>query len=81
MGEVLISPRRKLGTGRYDKKLIERMVELSVADNYDEAKHEWIATGEVWWSGNEEMPDWVRNSEMGFGKCLCGHIVVYHFQI
>ena len=27
------------------------------------------------------MPDWVSNSQMGHGKCLCGHIVVYHFQI
>ena len=27
------------------------------------------------------MPDWVRNSTMGVGKCLCGHIVVYHFEI
>ena len=48
---------------------------------YNEAKEEWIATGEVWWAGNEEVPDWVANSQMGEGKCLCGHIVVYHFQI
>ena len=57
------------------------MTELSVSDDYDTAKHEWIATGEVWWNGNDEMPDWVANSQMGAGKCLCGHIVVYHFQI
>jgi hypothetical protein len=31
--------------------------------------------------GNDEMPEWVANSKMGNGKCLCGHIVVYHFQI
>ena len=48
--------RRELGTGRWDKKLIQNMLELSVADNYEEAKHEWIATGEVWWSSLSAMP-------------------------
>ena len=76
-----IVAKRELGNGRWDKALKRKMVELSVADNYDEAKEEWIATGEVWWAGNEEVPDWVANSQMGQGKCLCGHIVVYHFQI
>jgi hypothetical protein len=76
-----IVAKRELGEGRWDKVLKRKMTELSVADNYDEAKHEWIATGEVWWAGNEEIPDWVSNSQMGQGKCLCGHIVVYHFQI
>lgn len=76
-----IQAKRELGEGRWDKALKRKMTELSVADNYDDAKHEWIATGEVWWSGNDEMPEWVSNSQMGHGKCLCGHIVVYHFQI
>ena len=76
-----IVAKRELGNGRWDRALKRKMVELSVADNYDEAKEEWIATGEVWWAGNEEVPDWVANSQMGQGKCLCGHIVVYHFQI
>ena len=32
--------------------------------------------------GNDVMPDWVRNSTMGVGKCLCGHVeAVYHFEI
>lgn len=76
-----IVAKRELGNGRWDKALKRNMVELSVADNYDDAKEEWIATGEVWWAGNEEIPEWVSNSQMGEGKCLCGHIVVYHFQI
>jgi len=80
MAETIVA-KRELGNGRWDRALKRNMTELSVADNYEDAKHEWIATGEVWWSGNEEMPEWVRNSQMGFGKCLCGHIVVYHFQI
>ena len=76
-----IQAKRELGDGRWDRALKRKMTELSVADNYDDAKHEWIATGEVWWSGNDEMPEWVANAQMGQGKCLCGHIVVYHFQI
>lgn len=73
--------RRDLGEGRWDRILKRRMVNLSVADNYDDAKEEWMATGSVWWRGNGEMPDWVINSSNGAGKCLCGHEVVYHFEI
>lgn len=76
-----IVAKRELGNGRWDKALKRNMVALSVADNYDDAKEEWIATGEVWWDGNDEIPEWVSNSQMGAGKCLCGHIVKYHFQI
>tara|TARA_R110002020_G_scaffold53057_3_gene148739 strand:- start:7632 stop:8939 length:1308 start_codon:yes stop_codon:yes gene_type:complete len=80
MAETIVA-KRNLGNGKWDKVLKRRMVELSVADNYEEAKEEWIATGEVWWGQNDEIPEWVRNSQMGRGKCLCGHIVVYHFEI
>ena len=77
-----IVARRELGDGHWDKALMRRMVELSDADNYNEAKDEWIATGDVWWRGNtDHVPDWVASSQMGVGKCLCGHIVVYHFKI
>ena len=78
----MVRMRRNFGTGHWDKKLVQRMTELSVADNWDEAKHEWKATGECWWAGNSEyMPPFVRNSQQGYGKCLCGHKVVYHFEI
>lgn len=72
--------RRELGEGRWDKILIRRMTELSVADNYNEAKDEWIATGDVWWNGNGDIPDWVANSSHP-NQCLCGHPIVYHFRI
>lgn len=72
--------RRKLGEGRWDKILIRRMTELSVANNYEEAKDEWIATGDVWWAGSADMPDWVSNSSHP-NYCLCGHPIVYHFRI
>lgn len=70
--------KRELGEGKWDKILKRKMVELSVADNYDEAKHEWIATGECWWSGLSEMPEWVTTHPR---KCLCSHNIVYHFEI
>ena len=79
------SVKRQLGEGKWDKILKERMVELSVADDYEEAKHEWIATGEVFWSDfyvpQERMPEWITNSRNGYGKCLCGHRIKYHFRI
>ena len=74
-------PKRALGNGRWDRKLKERMTNLSKADNYDDAKHEWIATGKVWWHeiGDEDNPpDWVAQHQ---NKCLCGHDIVYHFEI
>ena len=55
--------RRELGTGRWDKILMRRMVELSYADNYEEAKEEWIATGDVWWNGNGDVPEWVSQNK------------------
>ena len=73
--------RRELGEGRWDKVLMRRMVALSVADNYDEAKDEWLATGNVWWRGNGEIPEWVSNASQGVNSCLCGHRITYHFEI
>jgi len=72
--------KRELGEGRWDRILIRKMTELSVADNYNEAKDEWIATGDVWWNGNGDIPDWVSSSSHP-NQCLCGHPIVYHFRI
>jgi len=82
MVETIVA-KRDLGEGHWDKKLMKRMVELSVADNYEDAKEEWLATGNVWWGGGltDDIPEWVTQSSMGYGKCLCGHSVVYHFEI
>lgn len=78
MDEIIA--KRELGNGRWDKVLKARMVELSVADDYDDAKHEWIATGNIWHSreGTENAPEWVNNHTH---YCLCGHPVVWHFEI
>ena len=72
--------RRELGTGRWDRILMRKMTELSVAETYEDAKEEWLATGRVWWAGNSELPEWVANTNHT-GSCLCGHNVVYHFEI
>jgi len=82
-------PRRALGEGHWDKRLKRRMVELSVADNYDEAKHEWIVTGETWYipfgdDARMVLPEIhceggpLRNHAH---ECLCGHPIVWHFEI
>ena len=44
-----IVAKRRLGEGRWDRALKKKMTELSEADNYDDAKHEWLATGNAWW--------------------------------
>ena len=75
--EIEIQARRELGTGHWDRKLMKNLVDLSIADNYNEAKDEWIATGNVWWDGMSATPDWMKHS----GSCLCGHGVKYHFHI
>ena len=72
--------RREFGEGRWDKILVKRMLELSVSDDYTVARDEWIATGDVWWSGSYSVPDWVQNSNHP-NHCLCGHGIVYHFRI
>ena len=77
MNEDII-PKRALGNGRWDKRLKKNMVDLSIADNYDDAKHEWTATGEVWWDGVGMCPEWAEEHTY---RCLCGHDIVYHFEI
>jgi len=78
MDEIIA--KRALGNGRWDRVLKARMVELSVADNYDDAKHEWVATGNIWHSreGIENAPEWVNNHAH---YCLCRHPIVWHFEI
>ena len=74
--------KRELGGGRWDRVLIKRMVELSTVDNYEEAKDEWEATGNVWWGGinrdSNSHPSWVAKHPR---ECLCGHKIVYHYEI
>jgi len=57
------------------------MVELSFADNYEEAKDEWETTGKVYkHTHHGQEPDWVKDTEH-LGYCLCGRNIAYHFQV
>lgn len=76
---IMKNAKRTLGEGRWDKILKREMLVLSVAENYDDAKYEWKATGEVWWQGiGSPRPDWASEHP---NKCLCTHSIVYHFEI
>jgi hypothetical protein len=77
--EITIAAKRDLGNGRWDKILKRRMVELSEADNYHDAREEWKATGRCWWgrAGNRVVPAWITHPN----SCLCGHDIYYHFEI
>jgi len=64
-------------------RLTSRLLELSHADDYEEAKLEWRITGRVWrdtaYGATHEL---VVNHPSGHaGACLCGHPIVYHFEI
>ena len=82
-------PRRALGEGRWDRILKEKMVELSIADNYDDAKLEWIVTENVWYipfgeEASVTLPDvHCQGNELDAHphQCLCGHPIVWHFEI
>ena len=80
MNDEMTLPKRRMGTSHWDKKLVANMLALSNADNYEDAHKEWIATGDVWWRGNGDVPPWIQaNNHPNF--CLCGHGIVYHFRI
>ena len=78
-----VMPRRSLGAGHWDQRLKRRMVDLSVADNYDDCKHEWIVTGETWYipfgEGAEIILHHYHHDHPH--ECLCGHPIVWHFEI
>ena len=77
--------RRQLTDGHWDKRLKRRMLRLSEADNYDDAKHEWRMTGDCWYIpfGDDAgivLPDNHRGNNHSH-ECLCGHPIVWHFEI
>ena len=66
-------------------RLTSKLLALSNSDDYEEAKKEWRITGKVWRHGvNEEsrLGFRVRDHVSGHpNSCLCGHDIVYHFEI
>lgn len=77
-----LGAKRALGNGRWDRILKSRLTNLSVADNYEEAKLEWRVTGKCWWGHQtgREAPHWVEQTNHT-GECLCGHDIKYHFEV
>lgn len=60
-------------------RLTNKLLALSNSDDYEEAKKEWRITGEVWKQSPNET---TRNHVSGHpSSCLCGHDIVYHFEI
>ena len=60
-------------------RLTNKLLALSNSDDYEEAKKEWRITGEVW---KESPSERTRNHVSGHpNSCLCGHDIVYHFEI
>jgi len=79
--EVL--PRRALRNGRWDKILKAKMVALSEADNYNDAKDEWVVTGNTWYIpfSDDAMETLPAEHNTHPHACLCGHNIVWHFEI
>lgn len=68
-------------------RLTAKLLDLSVADDYEEAKKEWRVTGKVWRqtiqrNGFQPRNEYIMNHPSGHpNHCLCGHPIVYHFEI
>jgi len=72
-------------SGALNKALISRLTEISVSDDWDVAKHEWRATGEVWY-----IPLRLSNMAHNYlpahhhdhpSECVCGHKIAWHFEV
>tara|TARA_R110002167_G_scaffold180250_2_gene380467 strand:- start:225 stop:1223 length:999 start_codon:yes stop_codon:yes gene_type:complete len=59
-------------------RLTSKLLALSTADDYEEAKLEWRITGNVWRKSAGHIPDHPSGHN---NFCLCGHPIVYHFEI
>lgn len=71
-------------SGALNKALIDRLTEESVADNWEEAKHEWKATGQTWYIPIRDkalgrLPDVHLSKHPHY--CICGHEIAWHFEI
>jgi len=71
-------------SGAFNIALKEKLTELSVSDNWQEAREEWKATGNVWYvpmkdDATEVLPEPHRSSHAHY--CICGHPIAWHFEI
>jgi hypothetical protein len=72
--------------GALNKALMTRLTEMSNADNWEEAKEEWRATGEVWYVplryralDHAFLPEIHMNNHPS--ECVCGHPIAWHFEV
>ena len=69
-------------SGAYNVALKERLVELSDADNWKEARKEWKATGNLWYipfadEAVEVLPEYHQGHPH---YCVCGHRIAWHLK-
>lgn len=63
-------------------RLTSKLLALSVEqDDYDLAKLEWRITGRVWRKSIVSNPTIAEHPCGHPNRCLCGHDIVYHFEI
>ena len=87
MGDIIadaVGGRWDNPTGAYNVALKERLTDISVADEWAEAKKEWKATGNVWYiplanDASEVLPP--HHAEDHPNECICGHKIAWHFEI
>ena len=71
-------------SGALNKALIERLTAESNSDDWEEAKHEWRATGNTWYiplrdsAGGRLPPEHLSKHPH---HCICGHEIAWHFEI
>tara|TARA_R100001015_G_C4633548_1_gene198681 strand:+ start:1790 stop:2989 length:1200 start_codon:yes stop_codon:yes gene_type:complete len=73
-------------SGAFNKSLINNLVDISVSNDWEEAKHEWRATGNVWYrpmryldTTIQELPEPHCDNHPNY--CVCGHPIAWHFEV
>ena len=63
--------------------LSNRLLEMSESEDYEEAKHEWRVTGNVWYIPDGYYADVlpVEHINRHNGYCVCGHPIHWNFEI
>jgi len=72
-------------SGALNKALISRLTAKSVSNEWDEAKHEWRATGRVWYVPlrlSQMAENYLPEIHHGHpSECVCGHAIAWHFEV
>ncbi len=73
-------------SGALNQALINRLTDISVSDDWEIAKHEWRATGQVWYrpmryldTTIQELPEPHCDNHPNY--CVCGHPIAWHFEV